>query len=454
MPKNLAQRVEKQKMTRRDFLWLATVTTTGAAVATATGCAVNPVTGESQLMLLSESGEVAIDKQYSPHQFSSDFGAFQDQRVNSYVNNVGVNMGRLSHRPKMPYSFRAVNATYVNAYTFPGGSCACTRGILLELEDEAELAGLLGHELGHVNMRHTAERMTRGMLAQGLLAGATVAADAYAPGSGQAVQSLGGVGAGALLAKYSRDDEREADALGMEYMTRGGYNPHGMVGLMEVLVGLNKHEPNIIQQMFSSHPMSDERYNTAVQQASTKYAFAKKMPSNRERYMDNVAPIRRQASTIKELQNGDKMMRGKKYRTAENHYKRALSMTPNDYAGLIMMSKCQVAMKKQSSADRYAQLAKRAYPQEAQGYQMSGIIKFMGNQYGAAFNEFHTYERMMPGNANIIFLKGLSQEGMGHRDNAAYEYNRYLKSSGQGQPAKYSYQRLVDWGYIAPRKQQ
>ena len=147
-------------MNRRTFLRLSSL----AAGGVLTGCAVNPVTGRRQLMLMSREEEIALDQAHSPHQFSADYGAVQETALNEYITEVGLTLAGISHRTNMPYSFRTVNAVYVNAYAFPGGSIAVTRGILLSLEDEAELAALLGHEIGHVNARHTAERMTKQML--------------------------------------------------------------------------------------------------------------------------------------------------------------------------------------------------------------------------------------------------------------------------------------------------
>jgi hypothetical protein len=120
-----------------------------------------PVTGESQFMLMTEAGEIRLDQKHSPHQFSADYGQVQDPALNRYLNQKGKQLAAVTHRPDMPYSFRCVNATYVNAYAFPGGSIATTRGILLELENEAELDALLGHEIAHVNARHTAARMSQ-----------------------------------------------------------------------------------------------------------------------------------------------------------------------------------------------------------------------------------------------------------------------------------------------------
>lgn len=164
-----------KKLTRRELFQAAALSTAGYLA----GCAVNPVSGQSQLMFVSEGQEIAIDRQNSPYQFSEDYGVVQDQGLNHYLNDTGRRIAALSHRPAMPYSFRAVNAVYVNAYAFPGGSIALTRGILLKLDNEAQLAALLGHELGHVNARHTAQQMSKGTLIQVLTGGVAAVAGAY-----------------------------------------------------------------------------------------------------------------------------------------------------------------------------------------------------------------------------------------------------------------------------------
>ena len=444
MKHSLGERIYTGKLTRRDFLWLATVSTAGVV----TGCATNPVTGQRQLMLMSESGEISVDQQNSPHQFSSDYGAAQDQALNKYVAQVGSALSGVSHRPNMPYTFRAVNATYVNAYAFPGGSIAATRGILLELKNEAELAGLLGHEIGHVSARHTAERMSKGMILSGILTGAVIYSDSRG-GDWTDVVNIGGqFAAGALLAHYSRDDERQADALGMEYMAKAGYNPEGMVGLMEVLVGLSDHKPSAIEMMFATHPMSDERLQTARDKTSVDYQAMASLPFYEERYMDETANLRAMREAIDTLQKGEKAMAAKKYSQAQAHFSDALRLAPEDYAGLVMMSKCQLALNRASEAKYYAEKAKEVYPQEAQAVHLTGVANLNLKEYEAAYNEFDAYERMLPGNPNTIFLKGVTLEGMQDKQGAAQEYYRYLQSVNEGEQAEYAYQRLVGWGVI------
>lgn len=450
MPHSLGDRVARRKLTRRDFLWLATVSTAGVA----TGCAVNPVTGQRQLMLMSEQDEIAADQENSPHQFSSDYGAVLDNDLNAYITQVGAALVARSDRPNMPYSFRGVNATYINAYAFPGGSIAATRGILLEIDNEAELAGLLGHEIGHVCARHTASRMTQGLLVQGIVTAAAIGLDMsdkykdWAP----LAAGLGSIAGGALLAHYSRDDERQADDLGMKYMTAAGYSPEGMVGLMDILRNMSKEKPSTIEMMFSTHPMSDERYKTAQEASAGKYAAAKGNPLYQEQYLDATAGLRKIKSAIGEMQKAEEAMMGEKFPQAETHLKTALKQVPDDYAGLLMMSKCQLALDRPEQAKKYAEQAKAVYPTEAQGHHVSGFAKIATGDYESAYEDFSNYERMLPGNPNTIFFKGFALEGMHRNADAANEYSRFLQAVNEGEQAQHAYQRLVDWGYVRPQR--
>ncbi len=431
-------------MSRREFLLLTSLAAAGAAV----GCATNPVTGKSQLMLVSEEEEIKVDKQNSPHQFSSDYGVLQDKPLNRYIERVGKDMTSHTHRPQMPYFFCGVNATYVNAYAFPGGSIACTRGILLSLENEAELAALLGHELGHVNARHTARQMSKGMVVQTIVGGLAVAAGTQGAAYGQLAGTLGMAGAGALLASYSRDNEREADDLGMDYMVKSGYGTPGFVGLMDMLNSMSKHKPGYADLLFSTHPMSDERYNTAVKNAKNNYKSAKSLPLHKDRYMDNTASLRSIEGAIKNLQKGDQALAQKKFDDAERLFGAALKKAPNDYAGLLMLAKCKMIQEKWDDGQRYAEKAKKAYPREAQSYLLTGFMNLRKKKFNHALRDFSRNETLLPGNPTIMFFKGYSLEGMQKKDKAADAYHQYLQVVKEGDYAKHAYQRLVDWGYI------
>ncbi len=432
-------------ISRREFL----IMTSMAATSLATGCATNPVTGKSQFMIMDEKQEIAVDRQYAPMQFSSDYGTVQDPALQKYIATTGQRLGVNTHRSHMPYNFHCVNANYVNAYAFPGGSIACTRGILLELDNEAELAALLGHELGHVNARHTAEIMSKSQLANMAVGGLAILTSAtVGSGAGNLAGQLGQLGSGALLASYSRDNERQADSLGMEYMARTGYGPQGMVGLMEMLNSMNRRKSSTAELLFSTHPMSSERYQTSVSQATNEYRQYSGQPLYRERYMDNTANLRKHQGAIKAMQQGEEAMGKEQFSQAQGLFKQALDQAPGDYVGLMLMAKCLLVQKKDAEADRYVELAKQAYPDEAQGYHISGIAKIRTKQYAAAYEDFSIYERRMPGNPNTVFYQGLSLEGMQKIEPAAKAYNAYLQQVRQGKQAQYAYNRLKEWGYI------
>lgn len=422
---------------RRRFLVLSSLAAAGWLV----GCATNPVTGESQFMLVSENQEIALDKQNSPHQFSADYGAVQDGRLNAYVSQTGRRLSGLSHRPHMPYSFRVVNANYINAYAFPGGSIALTRGIMLKMRNEGELAALMGHELGHVNARHTAEIMSKSHLAN-------LALGSLAYVGGDLAAQLGAMGSGALLASYSRDNERQADALGMEYMVKAGYGPDGMVGLMDILNKMSEGKLSAAELLFSTHPMSSERYNEAVHTARTTYAAVKRQPLYSERYMDQTAGLRRLQGAIENQQQGETEMGKENFAAAQSYFQKALKQAPKDYTGLVLMAKCQLAQKKMDAAERYLTTAQQVYPQEPQAHLLDGFVKLNKKQFDTALSQFNTYEKRLPGNLNVTFLKGLAYEGKGARANAASHYSRYLESVNSGNNAQYAYKRLVEWGYI------
>jgi predicted Zn-dependent protease len=437
-------RVFRGTLTRRDFIKLAAL----VSVSTAAGCAANPVTGQSQLMLMGEGEEVQVDKVNSPHQFSADYGVTQDAALNAYVAGVGASLARVSHRAHMPYRFNVVNATYVNAYAFPGGSIAITRGILAELDNEAELAGLVGHELGHVNARHTAARMSKGRIIGGLLGGVSMVAGAASQTLGNLTGAVGGIGASLLLASYSREDERQADELGMDYMVGAGYSPQGMVGLMDVLRSMGKRQPSAIEAMFSSHPMSAERYETAVARSRSRYGDRQNLPLFKERYQDSTAALRRLAPMFKLFQEGDKAMAAKEYAVAEGRYAEGLKLAPNDYAGLLMLAKCQIAQKNGQKAAQSADRARRVLPAEAQAQHIHGVASIMQKDYASALADFTAYERMLPGNPTTVFMKGFSYEGMKDKQNAAQNYRSYLGVVTQGEMAQHAYSRLKTWGYL------
>ncbi|MCG8429277.1 MAG: M48 family metalloprotease, partial [Chromatiales bacterium] len=199
-----------------------------------TGCATNPVTGKNELALVSESQELAIgNKQYAPSRQMQGGDYILDPELAEYVQQVGQRLAAVSDRD-LPYEFVVLNDSTPNAWALPGGKIAINRGLLVELNSEAELAAVLGHEIVHAAARHGAKGMERGMLLQGAIAVAGVAArdSDYS----QLAVGAAAVGANLINQSYSRDAESESDYYGMQYMARAGYDPHAAVDLQETFV--------------------------------------------------------------------------------------------------------------------------------------------------------------------------------------------------------------------------
>ena len=442
------QNQKDSSVTRRQFLQLSAIMA-AAGLVPMWGCATDPVTGKRQLMMLTQDQEIAIDRQQSPFQFSSDYGIVQDRALNQYINQVGRDLVPYSHRPNMPYNFQCVNATYINAYAFPGGSIAVTRGILLSLENEAELAALLGHELGHVNARHTAEQVSKSQLSSLFVSGLAILVDSQARGLGDLTQQLGALGQGLYLAKYSRDNEREADYLGHEYMVRAGYGSQGFVGLMEMLNTLNKQQPSSAQMLFSTHPMSDERLDAAVQRDQGPYIRSQNAPVHRERYMDQTAALRQQKKAIEWMQEGEKYLAQEKYDDARTAFSSALKLAKHDYAAHVLMARCCLIQKKETDAVSYATAAMNLYPTEPQGHYVAGLAHVGTTQFDLALGNFIRCDQLLPGNPQLTFYKGYSRDKLGQQQAAANDYSTYLKMINyqSNQYSQYAFKRLKEWGY-------
>lgn len=434
-------------ISRREFLAISAA----SAAAFAAGCATNPVSGRKQLNFLSESGEVQIDQENSPHQISADYGPAQEADLNRYVASIGSDLAAHSHRPDMPYTFRAVNAVYLNAYAFPAGTIAVSRGLLVNMENEAELAAVLGHEIGHVCSRHAAQQYTMGMLGSVAVAGLTLFVQQKKEEYAALTAGLGAVMTGAYLAHYSREDEREADALALEYMTRCGHNPQGCVELMDMFRKTSKEKPNIIEMFFATHPMSDERYETAAREVAGKYQAMKDYPLNRERFQENTARLKAMKSALDKMQNGEKAMNEDRLDPAIAELQSALKEAPQDYACLLMIAKCLLAKKNAAEAEKYANEARSVYPQEPQALHVLGMAKIAGKNYEEAYADFTAYEKELPGNPNTTFFKGYSLEGMRQRDGAAQNYIAFLRLVNSGDYAQHARQKLIEWGYVRPQ---
>ena len=238
------------------------------------GCATNPATGRRQLMLMSEAQEIQIGRQ-TDAEIRKQMGIYNDPEVQQYVSRVGQQLARAAHRPNLPWTFAVVDESAVNAFALPGGFVYLTRGILPFLRDEAELAAVLGHEVGHVDARHSAEAYSRQQLAGGGL----LVAQILAPEYGNLIGAGGGLAAQAILLRYGREAELESDRLGVGYASKGGWQPLAMQGLLGTLARLDEAQGSRrgIPNWALTHPPAADRVvkvNEVVTTAAAKGATA------------------------------------------------------------------------------------------------------------------------------------------------------------------------------------
>lgn len=214
-----------------------------------TQCSRNPVTGKKQLMFMSESQEMAMGAEAHP-QVLAEFGVYPDSNLQRYINNIGQRMVQVSHRSSLPFQFKVVDSPVVNAFAVPGGYVYFTRGILAYFNDEAQLAGVLGHEIGHVTARHGATQQTQQMLGQVAFIGAMIASPRLAQFGDQLGQGLQ-----LLFLKFSRDDESQSDELGVQYSSKIGFDAQHMAGFFQTLQRLSGGEEGQgLPTFLSTHP--------------------------------------------------------------------------------------------------------------------------------------------------------------------------------------------------------
>ena len=229
----------------------------------ASNCARNPVTGKKQVVLMSEKQEIAMGKDADP-QIIAQFGLYDDSTMQRFINTKGKQMAAISHRPNLDYAFRVLNSEVINAFAVPGGYVYFTRGIMAHFNSEADFAGVLGHEIGHIAHRHTVEQQRNALLGQlGIIAGMIIAPELA--GFGQVAST----GLQLLLLKYGREAEREADELGVEYSSKIKYDAREMALFFNTLerqsVGSEGAE---LPEFLSSHPNPGDRNVTVTKLAA------------------------------------------------------------------------------------------------------------------------------------------------------------------------------------------
>ena len=357
-----------------------------AAVLALPGCAVNPVTGKTELSLVSTAQEIEIGNENYPYMQQSGGGEYDvDAELTTYVQGIGNRLAAVSDRP-LPYEFVVLNSSVPNAWALPGGKIAVNRGLLTEMDSEAELAAVLGHEIVHAAARHSAQQMSRGMLLQVAVVGTAI----MTSDSGYSDLAVGGASVGAQLInqKFGRSAELEADHYGMIYMSRAGYDPQGAVELQKTFVKLSEgQQSDWLSGLFASHPPSQERVEANIRTAATLPAAGE---SGETRYRAAMA----------------RTMQAKPAYDAYDEGRKAL------------------AAKDATLAVQKAEEAIGLFPDEANFYSLRGDARYVQKEYAMAVQNYDSAIYRRNDFFQYYLQRGLANEKLGNDQQAITDLER------------------------------
>jgi len=410
------------------------------------GCAVNPVTGQQEIVLMSEQQELAMGARYYPQTTQINNGLVpHDQGLQNYVSRVGHKLARVSHRPDIPWEFNVVNSDQVNAFALPGGKISLTRGLIANMQSEDEMASVLAHEIGHVTARHSVAQYTRGVFVSMAVAGAGLAL------SNSDYKEVGAMAAGVagslLMLSYSRDQERQADQLGYEYMVNAGYNPVGQIKTFEMFQRLHKSEPGFIAAMLSSHPLTDERVQTARDRvAATSRAIAGQ-PLQTAGFQKALATQKQRQPAYEAEAKGDALAKKKNYAAAAREYRRAADLYGGDGLFATKLALAQYQMKNYDQAMRASAEGAEASPGVYLPNFVAGAIHYKMKDFNKAKDYLGRADKLLPDQPRNQLLLAASYEQSGQRRTAASYYRRLVNQAPKSQEAAAAAYRLRQMGY-------
>ena len=394
---------------------------------TITACGTNPVTKKKEFQFVSEASEINIGKQnYSPARQSQGGDYVIDPELTAYVQGIGKRLGAVSDRPELPYEFVVLNDSVPNAWAMPGGKIAFNRGLLYELNSEAELAAVMGHEIVHAAARHGAKSMERGIFLQG----AMIAVGIGTQNTDYANLAVGASQLGAQLigSKYGRDAESESDLYGMQYMKKAGYDPAAAVTLQETFVRLSQdRQSNFITGLFASHPPSAERV------AANKVTLAKVGAGGemgKEIYAQKVSKVKATQAAYKSYDDAIVALKKNDTATATTLAQKAIAGEPKEARFQELLGDIALSQKKNTEALAYYDKAIKMQPDYFKPHVQSGIALFnMGKKKEAEPYLIRANELLptAPGHA----LLGDIAEERGDIDGALQHYQIAASSNSE-----------------------
>lgn len=417
-------------MTNRPFRLAATLL---AVLLLATGCAVNPVTGERQLSLISEADERQLGQEnYIPTQQIQGGQFYLDPELTVYVNDVGQKLAAVSDRPDLPYEFVVLNSSVPNAWALPAGKIAINRGLLVKLQDEAQMASVLGHEIVHAAARHSVQRMQQGMLLSAGVAGLGVAlAD-----NRWAALAIGGaaVGSQIVMARYSQAHELESDHYGIRYMVDAGYDPMAAVELQELFVKLSEGgQSSFLDGLFASHPPSqrrvDENRRLARELGEGGYR-------GQEEYQRRIARAKALQPAYDLHDEAARLMSEDKLQEALNKINEAIRLESGEAAFHHLRGRIHQRLKQPGKASADLERAVSLYPEMFTYRLMRGLHEYDLGNFKTARQDLEAANQTVP-TAVAHLLLGDIAERDGDRRRAAGHYQQAVQGGGEiGQEAQ------------------
>ncbi|HWR57979.1 MAG TPA: M48 family metalloprotease [Thermodesulfovibrionales bacterium] len=449
------------------FVWILTVLFAAQAML---GCAINPVTGKQELMFFSEEDEINFGNNLYPNALwgaEGGGGPYHDERLKAYLGGIVERTQRVSHRPNLPVSFEIQNSSVPNAWAIPG-HVVITRGLLAALDNEAEFAFIMGHEMGHVSARHSARQMSEGILlgvglaAAGLALGDTEGSDV--------ILGLSAIGGSLLILKFSREDELEADRLGVLYMTRLGYDPGEAITAHKNLekvsdayltsMGGDPHERNFFEELLSTHPRTQIRLNEVGQiiastppsrkagdgigasyfrtmtadlrRVNSVYrdyydkaviAFRRGDLVECERYLNRAITAEKYQAPFYSLE-GFVLLKRKDYYGAERYFNGALSLDRNHQPAIRGLGMIDYFRTNYGDAVRHLRLSLSLYPEDTGAHYFLGMSYYRTDRYREAIPHLSKVAESRPKHSKVHGVLGICYERENDLESA---YKAYVK---------------------------
>lgn len=407
-------------------------------------CTTNPVTGERELTLVSAGQEIAIgEQQYAPSRQMQGGDYILDPSLTEYVQGIGQRLVAASREVavvdrELPYEFEVLNSSVPNAWALPGGKIALNRGLLIEMNSEAELAAVLGHEIVHAAARHGAQQMSKGMLLQGAVLGTAIAARDQ--DYGNLIVGGANIGAQLIMQKYGRDAEREADRYGMLYMSKAGYDPQGAVELQESFVRLSEgRRSDWLSGLFASHPPSQER-------VALNREYLQELPAGgvrgEEEYKQRMANLRRSKPAYDAYDEGRKALSENRTKDALALAEKAIRIEPREGHFYALQGDALLNQRRYQQARAQFTAAIERNPQFFYFPLQRGLTSLQLNDRQGARADLEASVKLLP-TAMAYHGLGVINEGSGNLDLARQYYKNAASSNSEvGQQAYRSLLRL------------